>query len=190
MSKKPKVRPAPKNSVTLGIGIDSAMWTRALPNVQSICRRAALAALVSAPRVKAAEVNILLTTDAAQKKLNATFRGKDKSTNVLSFPALDPSERALLPKGMALPLGDISVAYGVTAREAKAENKSLKAHLSHLVVHGVLHLLGYDHEHDDDAATMERRETKILAGLGIPDPYAPLPEPARREPKKPRKKRP
>jgi probable rRNA maturation factor len=171
-----KARSAPDITVTVGVGIDTQMWTRALPRVAAVCRRAALAALATAPRIKAAEVNILLTTDAAVRKLNAAYRGKDKPTNVLAFPALDPTERRMLPKGLPVPLGDIAIAYGVTAREAKAEDKSLKAHLTHLVVHGVLHLLGYDHMQDDDAATMERKETRILAGLGISDPYAPVPE--------------
>lgn len=115
------------------------------------------------------ELSILLTTDGAIRKLNALYRGKDKPTNVLSFPADD-----------SLMLGDIAVAYGVTAREAKAEHKTLTAHLSHLVVHGVLHLLGYDHEDEKDAVTMERRERKILADLGIADPYGDLPPTARR----------
>ena len=173
---KTKARKAPqKSAATIDIRITTRMWTRDLPSVKATCRRAAEAALAAAPRLTAAEINILLTPDSAVKKLNATYRGKDKPTNVLSFPAYEPDERHRAPSGSTPMLGDIAVAFGVSAREAKTEGKTLKEHLSHLVVHGVLHLLGYDHTHDDDATTMERRETKILAGLGISDPYADAP---------------
>src|SRR5690606_26773167 len=124
------------------------------------CRRAATAALDSRPRQKSVELSILLTTDAAVRKLNRTFRHQDKPTNVLSFPALSPGDLKSMPPCVPLALGDIAIAYGVAAREAKAEGKTLAAHLSHLVVHGVLHLLGYDHEGDTDAVTMERLERK------------------------------
>jgi len=149
--------------------IASARWTTSLRTPAAIVRRAAKAALESHGPKGASEFTILLTTDAAVRALNATFRGKDKATNVLSFPADAPAV-----KGQPRALGDIALAYGVLVREAKDEGKTLKAHLSHLVVHGVLHLLGYDHGHDEDAVTMERLEKKILARLGIADPYAPV----------------
>jgi probable rRNA maturation factor len=149
--------------------IASPTWTRALHSAAAVCRRAARAALLAAGPKKPVEVSILLTSDAAVRKLNAKFRGKDKPTNVLSFPA-DADDAQ--PKDAPRTLGDIALAYGVLRREAKAEDKSLTAHLSHLVIHGVLHLLGYDHEHDKDAVTMERLEKKILSRLGISDPYA------------------
>lgn len=108
-------------------------------------------------------LTILLTGDPAIRRLNREFRGKDKPTNVLSFPA--PAN----PEGH---LGDVAMAYGVTATEAAASGKSLADHASHLAVHGVLHLLGYDHETEAEAAIMEPLETAILAELGIADPYA------------------
>ncbi|MBY0511761.1 MAG: rRNA maturation RNase YbeY [Rhodospirillaceae bacterium] len=154
---------APQKSAAptiIDITVASRAWTRSLRGAKAVCRRAASAALGKPG--KPVELSILLTSDRASRKLNALYRGKDKPTNVLSFPAGDP-----------LMLGDIAVAYGVTAREAKTERKTLTAHLSHLVVHGVLHLLGYDHENEKDAVAMERRERKILADLGIADPYAP-----------------
>ena len=157
------------SKATIDVNIAAVAWTRALRSAAAVCRRAANAALTGAGSKKPVEISILLTGDAAIRKLNATFRGKDKPTNVLSFPA-DADD--ILPKGAPRPLGDIAVAYGVLAREAKAESKTLTAHLSHLVVHGVLHLLGYDHERDKDAVIMERLEKKILARLGISDPYA------------------
>ncbi len=103
---------------------------------------------------------ILLADDKKLRTLNHDFRGKDKPTNVLSFPGSD---------GYA---GDIAIAYGVTAAEAKTAAKNFADHASHLVVHGVLHLAGYDHERPKDALVMEPLEVKILGRLGIADPYA------------------
>jgi probable rRNA maturation factor len=106
------------------------------------------------------DVTILLSGDKKLAVLNRDFRGKAKPTNVLSFPGRD---------GYA---GDIAIAYGVTAAEAKAAGKKFLDHATHLVVHGVLHLAGYDHERPKDAGVMEPLEVKILAQLGIADPYA------------------
>ncbi len=108
-------------------------------------------------------ITVLLTDDAAVQQLNADFRGKDASTNVLSFPAAESARPHL---------GDIALAYGVCAREAEAQGKPLAHHLMHLTVHGVLHLLGYDHESDAEAEAMEGIERAILSELGVPDPYA------------------
>ena len=111
------------------------------------------------------EIAIRLTDDAEVHALNRDFRGKDKPTNVLSFPGFDPDEP---PEPL---LGDIVVAHETTAREAAEEAKPLAAHFSHLVVHGMLHLFGYDHETTDDAEVMEAEERRILARLGLDDPY-------------------
>ena len=108
------------------------------------------------------EVSILLTDDPTVHALNAQYRHQDKPTNVLSFPAADTAHGHL---------GDIALAYGVCAREAVEQGKTLSAHLQHLVAHGVLHLVGYDHEDDADAEVMEDLERQILAGLGLADPY-------------------
>ena len=107
---------------------------------------------------------VLLADDAAVRGLNASFRGIDNPTNVLSFPAA--------PNDPARPLGDIAIAFETTAREAQVENKPFANHLSHLAVHGFLHLIGYDHEQDAQAEEMELLERRILAVLGVPDPYA------------------
>ncbi len=101
------------------------------------------------------------------RKLNKTYRGKDKSTNVLSFPS---GEAAESPRATR-PLGDVAIALGTVKREAKAQGKTVDDHLTHLMVHAVLHLLGYDHESDPDAEEMEALERKALATLGIADPY-------------------
>ena len=113
-----------------------------------------------------AEVTVVLADDATQRGLNAAWRGKDAPTNVLSFPA------TLAPAFETRILGDIVLAYETVAREAEAGGKTLEAHVAHLAVHGLLHLAGFDHENDTQAATMEGLETRILAGLGFDDPYS------------------
>jgi probable rRNA maturation factor len=117
-----------------------------------------------------AELAVMLTDDAGIRTLNLNWRGIDKPTNVLSFPALPPTG-AGGPDDAPRMLGDIAIAYQTTRKEADDEQKPFDHHLSHLAVHGFLHLIGYDHEKDDDAETMETLEREILAQLGIPDPY-------------------
>ena len=119
-----------------------------------------------------AELAVMLTDDAGIRTLNQNWRGIDKPTNVLSFPALQPPEGANEPDDMPRMLGDIAIAYETTRREADEEDKTFANHLSHLAIHGFLHLVGYDHEKDDEAEEMEALEREILATLGIPDPYA------------------
>lgn len=141
------------------IEVEAEAWTGALPQTEVIVESAARAALGTV----AGDVVVLLTDDDAVRDLNARFRDKDRPTNVLSFPA---------PESAAPHLGDIVLAYGVCAAEAEAQGKTLADHLSHLVVHGVLHLLGRDHEDDAEADEMEAEEREILAQLGVADPYA------------------
>ena len=137
-------------------------WRAAEPRAITLTRRAAAAALAHEGRGDA-HLAIQLTDDTTQQALNARFRGKDAPTNVLSFPA---------PANSAGELGDIALALGVCAREAAEQGKPLAHHLQHLTAHGVLHLLGYDHDSDAEAEVMEAKERDILAGLGVPDPYA------------------
>ena len=118
-----------------------------------------------------AELAVMLTDDAGIRTLNSNWRGIDKPTNVLSFPALQPTGPSG-PDDAPRMLGDIAIAYETTRKEADDEQKPLDHHLSHLAVHGFLHLIGYDHENDGDAEAMETLEQQILAQLGIPDPYA------------------
>ena len=145
----------------IDIEVEDPTWTEALPQAEMFVRGAALAAL---DREGAAHegVTILLTDDDSVRALNAQFRGQDKPTNVLSFPAPDNPERFA---------GDVALAYGVCAREAAEQGKPIAHHLQHLTVHGVLHLLGYDHIGDDEAEVMEDLERAVLADLGVPDPY-------------------
>ena len=133
--------------------------------------RAALAAFAASSAAPDApcEVTLVLTDDDEMRELNRTWRGKDSSTNVLSFPAGEPVGEA---HGEPSPLGDIVLAGETVIEEAKVKGIPAADHAAHLVVHGMLHLLGFDHERDADAERMEALETKVLAGLGIADPYA------------------
>jgi probable rRNA maturation factor len=154
--------------LTADIVITADCW-QAEPAAEDIVQRAIVTAAGAAPdRPDRVELAVMLTDDAGIRTLNHDWRGIDKPTNVLSFPAVT------LPGGSSQPraLGDIAIAYETTRREAESENKPFGHHLSHLAVHGFLHLIGYDHETDDDAETMEALERQILARLGIPDPYA------------------
>lgn len=117
-----------------------------------------------------AELSLLLTDDAAIRVLNRDHRGMDRPTNVLSFPQDDPEADAYGPL-----LGDIAVAHETVAREAVEEDISFRDHFLHMIVHGFLHLVGYDHMNDDEAEEMESLETAILARLGIANPYADAP---------------
>jgi len=142
------------------------------PGAEAVIQRAVTAAaeIVNADTGEA-EIAVMLTDDAGIRTLNSNWRGIDKPTNVLSFPALQPTGPSG-PDDAPRMLGDIAIAYETTRKEADDEQKPFDHHLSHLAVHGFLHLIGYDHENDDDAEAMETLEQEILAQLGIPDPYA------------------
>jgi probable rRNA maturation factor len=146
------------------VEIDDPAWTAALPDTALMARVAAEAALAAAGAAPGRrDLVLLLSDDETLRALNARFRGQDHATNVLSFPA---------PPTAGGHLGDVALAFGVCATEAEAQGKSLDHHLQHLVAHGVLHLVGYDHQTDAEAEVMEALERGILAGLGAPDPYA------------------
>jgi len=144
---------------------DEAWSTAGLP--EALFRRAAEAAFSAAPpRAHGRyQVTLVLVGDEEMRSLNRTWRGKDSATNVLSFPADD----AIAEPGF---LGDVVLAYGTVAREAREQSIPLSDHAAHLVVHGTLHLLGFDHADDKQAEEMERLEREALATLGIADPYA------------------
>lgn len=139
------------------VEIEDQAWSAALPEAEAMVTAAAEATLK-----EGGGVVVLLTGDDEVAELNAQFRHKAGPTNVLSFPA---------PPNPEDHLGDIALAYGVCAREAAEQGKSLAAHLQHLVAHGVLHLLGYDHQTEAEAEAMEALERAILAGIGVSDPY-------------------
>jgi probable rRNA maturation factor len=151
--------------VAVEVSQEAAGWPA---EAEELARRAVEAALATAPEAPAGdvEVSVLLADDAALARLNQAWRGKGEPTNVLSFPA-SPPPGTPGPR----PLGDIALALETLSREAQAENKRFSDHLLHLVVHGTLHLLGYDHETEDEAERMEALETAALVRLDVADPY-------------------
>lgn len=163
--------PDPSPALEIDFTEASPRWRESLPDVERLCEESARAALDAADRpVGPAELSIVLGDDALLQALNKQWRGQDKPTNVLSFPAL-PAPREAVPPGAPHLLGDVVLAFETMAAEAAAQQKPLAHHLRHLVVHGVLHLLGFDHEAAAEAERMEALETAILARLGVPDPY-------------------
>jgi probable rRNA maturation factor len=162
----------------LAVTVQMASSRRGVPHVRNLSRWAEAACVTQLPRVdKDLELTIRVVGSAESRRLNRTWRHKDKPTNVLSFPAAplapgDDGKPARFPAKDFSELGDLAICAPVVAREAREQGKTLQAHWAHMVVHGVLHLLGYDHENDRDAEVMEARETKILAQFGYSDPYA------------------
>ena len=161
----------------IAVELAAEAWRQAVPDVEDFVSKvgamalgAGSAATSLADQVARMEVSVLLTDDATVHGLNRQYRGQDKPTNVLSFAALDASPPP--PAYGPLLLGDVVIAYETTAAEAARDGKTIPQHLSHLVVHGVLHLLGHEHENDAEAEAMEALETALLATLGIADPYA------------------
>ena len=144
--------------MNLDITIDDAKW-KTVPQLRKLTRRAIMAALPDGD----VAVSVLFTGDARILELNREWRGKASATNVLSFPSpANPEDH----------LGDVALAFETCQREAAEQGKPLSDHLQHLVAHGVLHLIGYDHEDDADAQVMEDLERQILESLGVSDPYA------------------
>ena len=149
----------------VAVAVQDARWRAAAPDIESLCQRAARAALAGAGA--AGEVSLLLDNDMRSAALNGRYRGRDGPTNVLSFAA-----DATTAPGAPRLLGDVMLAYETVAREAAGGSRNLADHVTHLVVHGVLHLVGFDHDAPREAARMEGLERRVLAGLGVADPYA------------------
>ncbi|MCB2107024.1 MAG: rRNA maturation RNase YbeY [Rhodobacteraceae bacterium] len=159
-----------QRALDIEVVLDSPNWSRSVRGARAWCDQVARATIAAARPAKGKRAFcIALSSDRRVKALNRIFRGIDKPTNVLSFAA---ASGAKPPRAGTQHLGDVVIAFETMRREAVKERKSLRAHLAHLVVHGVLHLLGLDHETDRDAEKMESIERKALAGLGIADPYA------------------
>src|SRR5229473_8580340 len=157
-------------AVTVEVSVHCDAWLVACPEAETLAATAARAALsrTAGPLAGAPLIlGLVLTDDAEQRGLNRTYRGRDAATNVLSFALADPAG----PAGSPVLLGDVVLAFATIEREAAEQRKPLADHLQHLVVHGVLHLLGFDHGSAAEAAVMEAREVEILETLGVPDPY-------------------
>lgn len=172
--------PRPGVTFTLEIAAEDSLWEEAAPEIRSVALAAARAALAAADMpADGCEISLLLCDDARICALNGAHRGRAKPTNVLSWPSfpLAPSEPGAAPpppprRDGEVFLGDVALARETCAREAEAGAKRLRDHAAHLIAHGTLHLLGYDHETDADAAVMEALERRAMAELGIADPYA------------------
>jgi probable rRNA maturation factor len=149
--------------MNLDISIDDKDWNT-VPNLRKLTRNAIAATLPD----NDISLSLLFTSDARIMEINRQWRGKAAATNVLSFPV---SAETPVPAGEPRPLGDIVLAFGTVSREAGEQKKPITHHVTHLIVHGVLHLLGYDHEDDGEAEAMETREIAVLAGLGMESPY-------------------
>ncbi len=160
--------------ISIKVAAPCAGWGVACPQAEQYARLAGRLALVrgmAAARLslRRPELGIRLTDDASQRRLNRDYRGLDRPTNVLAFSAWEPGEQ--VPPEAPLLIGDVVLAFETVAGEAAEQGKPLADHLRHLTVHGVLHLLGYEHRTPAEATAMETLETAILEVLGVPDPY-------------------
>lgn len=166
------------SSLDIAVSFHDAAWLDAVDGLEARARTAVRTALtLAAPALVEAgplEVSLVFTDDAEQQALNRDYRGKDRATNVLSFPNMDDPHEAGLAGAAGAPrlLGDVVLARETVLGEAAEQGKTPADHTSHLLVHGLLHLLGHDHEETAEAEEMEALEREILAALGIADPYA------------------
>jgi probable rRNA maturation factor len=162
-------------AATIEVAVTCPGWSRECPDAESLVRGAAELTLMRGAAALGCrwpgpvEVSVVLADAAEQRRLNRDYRGKDQPTNVLAFPAWGSGTE--IPCGAPVLLGDVVLALETIAREAAEQDKCLADHLRHLVAHGVLHLLGYDHGSPTEATVMESLERSVLAELGVPDPY-------------------
>lgn len=167
--------PADSDAIDIVVSVEGGDWPA---DAEDLATRAGRAALDAATAPKPSELSLVLADNALVHRLNREYRGQDKPTNVLSFPLTDgeevddDSEKLASATDVPVLLGDVILAFETVAAEARDQGKAFADHLSHLVIHGVLHLLGFDHMTDADAEIMERLEEQVLARLGIADPYA------------------
>jgi probable rRNA maturation factor len=179
-----------KSSSLLVLQIEFTGWSR-IPQLNVRLHKAAQRTLATLPKALQfpCTMTLLLTNNKVVQQLNRDFRGKDKPTNVLSFPQYEPRELTKLGKAKQLVyLGDVAIAYQYVVGESKKDHKILINHVTHLLIHGILHLFGYDHISNSKAVRMERLEKRIMAELGLPDPYKPSPQQGSKKRSAPRRK--
>ena len=162
------------NTIEVDVSISEPEWNSSFLELEDLVREAVILSIQSASlpkpiRDRDIEASVVLANDDLVQVLNREYRGMDKPTNVLSFASLDSDDP--LPDVGSVSIGDIILSYQTIAREAKEQDKFFKDHFTHLVVHGTLHLLGYDHENEDDATNMETLEIRILQKMNIQNPY-------------------
>jgi probable rRNA maturation factor len=167
-TRTPAARFKDRRPAEIAVLIQDKRWLKSDPRLITLTRRYGRAAFEGAGAAPLA-VTVVLSRDSIVRKLNRDFRGKDKPTNVLSFPA--PNGVSAPPDQNLPEIGDVILAFETLTNESVTQGKPFVNHLAHLVVHGILHLLGYDHERPGQARVMERLEADILSMLGMPDPY-------------------
>jgi len=164
-----------ESSIEITVIVDKPCWEKPLPHWEALIQPAIRETLHQLNWIKSSEINIVLTDDAAIQELNKSYRGLNKPTNVLSFPSLEPDEVLSVYKSAKgqtpIILGDVILAFETIRQESLEQKKDFEKHLVHLAVHGTLHLLGFDHEKEEDAIIMESLEIQILSSLMIPNPY-------------------
>lgn len=161
--------------IEIAISLRDSAWSTALPEAAVVARRAAAAALEAAPALSGqVELGVVLADDAFVRTLNRDYRGQDRATDVLSFPVHEPPQLDRPPGEMPLMLGDVVLARETVQRDSASAGVGLADRVSHLVVHGVLHLLGHDHDEPDAERRMRALESRTLLALGLCDPYVNL----------------
>ena len=161
--------------IEIAISLRDSAWSTALPEAAVVARRAAAAALEAAPALSGqVELGVVLADDAFVRTLNRDYRGQDRATDVLSFPVHEPPQLDRPPGEMPLMLGDVVLARETVQRDSASAGVGLADRVSHLVVHGVLHLLGHDHDEPDAERRMHALESRTLLALGLCDPYVNL----------------
>ena len=161
--------------IEIAISLRDSAWSTALPEAAAVARRAAAAALEAAPGLPAhVELGVVLADDAFVRTLNRDYRGQDRATDVLSFPVHEPPRLNAPEAEMPLMLGDVVLARETVERDSESAGVGLADRVSHLVIHGVLHLLGHDHDEPDAERQMRALESRTLLALGLSDPYVNL----------------